>query len=76
MAIEGLQKFNPDLDTVPIVIAIIIFLFLIQQLGTQQIGKFFGPIMLIWFSFIGGIGLPTIAIVLITSLFLPLKCLS
>ncbi|NIJ52668.1 KUP/HAK/KT family potassium transporter [Dyadobacter arcticus] len=59
-AIEGLQKFNPDLDTVPIVIAIIVFLFLIQQLGTQQIGKFFGPIMLIWFSFIGGIGLLSI----------------
>lgn len=56
-AIEGLQKFDPHLDTVPIVIAIIIVLFLIQQLGTQQIGKFFGPVMLIWFSFIGVIGL-------------------
>lgn len=59
-AIEGLQKFDPELNTVPIVIAIIIFLFLIQQLGTQQIGKFFGPIMLIWFSFIGVIGLMSI----------------
>ncbi|NIJ55187.1 KUP/HAK/KT family potassium transporter [Dyadobacter arcticus] len=59
-AIEGLQKFNPELNTVPIVIVIIIFLFLIQQLGTQQIGKFFGPVMLIWFSFIGVIGLLSI----------------
>lgn len=56
-AIEGLQKFDPELNTVPIVIAIIIGLFLIQQLGTQQIGKFFGPVMLIWFTFIGVIGM-------------------
>ncbi|HWV33514.1 MAG TPA: KUP/HAK/KT family potassium transporter [Dyadobacter sp.] len=56
-AIEGLQKFDPHLNTVPIVIAIIVVLFLIQQLGTHQIGKFFGPVMLIWFSFIGVIGL-------------------
>lgn len=56
-AIEGLQKFDPHLNTVPIVIAIIVVLFLIQQLGTQQIGKFFGPVMLIWFTFIGVIGL-------------------
>lgn len=55
-AIEGLQKFDPELNTVPIVIAIIIGLFLIQQLGTQQIGRFFGPVMLVWFTFIGLIG--------------------
>jgi KUP system potassium uptake protein len=60
-AIEGLQKIYPGLDTVPIVIAIIIFLFVIQQLGTQQIGKFFGPVMLIWFSFIGVIGLMSVS---------------
>jgi KUP system potassium uptake protein len=55
-AIEGLQKFNPELNTVPIVIAIIIGLFMIQQFGTQQIGKFFGPVMLVWFTFIGVMG--------------------
>lgn len=55
-AIEGLQKFNPELNTVPIVIAIIIGLFMIQQFGTQQIGKFFGPVMVVWFTFIGVMG--------------------
>lgn len=55
-AIEGLQKFDSELNTVPIVIAIIILLFILQQIGTQKIGKFFGPIMLIWFTFIGLIG--------------------
>lgn len=55
-AIEGLQKFDPELNTVPIVIAIIIGLFTIQQFGTNQIGKIFGPVMLVWFTFIGVIG--------------------
>lgn len=56
-AVEGMLVLYPDLPTVPIVISIIIALFLIQQFGTQQIGKFFGPVMVIWFTFIGGIGL-------------------
>ncbi|GAB3022424.1 KUP/HAK/KT family potassium transporter [Spirosoma pulveris] len=55
-AIEGLLIFYPHLDTVPIVIAIIIALFVSQQFGTQFLGKLFGPIMLVWFSFIGAIG--------------------
>jgi KUP system potassium uptake protein len=55
-AIEGMRAIYPDIDTVPIVIAIIILLFVIQQFGTQQIGKFFGPVMMIWFTFIGVIG--------------------
>ncbi|MBV8256054.1 MAG: KUP/HAK/KT family potassium transporter [Chitinophaga sp.] len=56
-AIEGLQKFDPGLNTVPIVIGILIVLFIIQQFGTQQIGKLFGPVMVIWFTFIGVIGM-------------------
>jgi KUP system potassium uptake protein len=55
-AIEGLKLFYPHMNTLPIIIAIIIFLFTIQQFGTQQIGKIFGPVMVIWFSFIGIIG--------------------
>jgi len=55
-AIEGLKAIYPQLDTVPIVIAIIILLFTIQQFGTQQIGRFFGPVMVFWFGFIGVIG--------------------
>ena len=55
-AIEGLKLFYPHMDTIPIIITIIIFLFVIQQFGTQQIGKIFGPVMVIWFTFIGLIG--------------------
>ncbi len=55
-AIEGLKYFNEGIDTVPIVIAILTFLFLIQQFGTKFVGKFFGPVMFIWFSMIGTLG--------------------
>lgn len=55
-AIEGLKAIYPGINTVPIVIAILILLFTIQQFGTHQIGKIFGPVMLVWFTFIGVIG--------------------
>jgi KUP system potassium uptake protein len=56
-AIEGLAIFNPDIPTVPIVITIISFLFLIQRFGTSIVGRVFGPLMLLWFSTIGILGL-------------------
>jgi KUP system potassium uptake protein len=55
-AVEGLNNIYPDLPTIPIVVAIIIGLFLIQQFGTQAIGRFFGPIMVLWFLFLGVLG--------------------
>lgn len=56
-AIEGLQSYYPHLHTVPIVIAIIIALFIIQQFGTSLVGKAFGPMMFIWFTMLGVLGL-------------------
>lgn len=56
-AIEGLEKFNPELITVPWVIGILVLLLLFQQIGAGKIGKVFGPVMLVWFSFIGVIGM-------------------
>ncbi|OWP62251.1 potassium transporter Kup [Hymenobacter amundsenii] len=55
-AIEGLQAVYPTLPTVPIVIGIIVALFLLQSFGTQIVGKAFGPIMLVWFSMLAGLG--------------------
>src|SRR6187551_1851090 len=40
-AIEGLRYFDSHIPTIPIVIGIIFFLFLIQQFGTSFIGKTF-----------------------------------
>lgn len=60
-AIEGLKPLIPDLPVIQIVLAIIVLLFLIQRAGTSLIGKFFGPIMMIWFTMIGVIGINAIA---------------
>ncbi len=49
-AVEGLLVINPDIQTIPIVIGIIFALFFIQQFGTKFVGRFFGPVMFIWFS--------------------------
>jgi len=55
-AIEGLDLIYQDLPTVPIVLAIIIFLFGLQQFGTSLVGKAFGPIMWLWFTMIAVLG--------------------
>jgi len=55
-SIEGLKLYNPEIPVVPIVLVILAVLFFIQQFGTDFIGKSFGPIMLIWFITIAGLG--------------------
>lgn len=55
-AIEGLGLKYPGLPTVPIVLLIIIVLFVIQQFGTSTVGKAFGPIMFLWFTMMGVLG--------------------
>ncbi|QKG52430.1 KUP/HAK/KT family potassium transporter [Hymenobacter sp. BRD67] len=62
-AIEGLKILYPALNTetiVLIVIVIITLLFAFQQFGTKIVGAAFGPIMLLWFSVIGALGLSQI----------------
>lgn len=51
-AVEGLKIVAPNLDqaVVPITVAILLGLFLVQRYGTQKIGNFFGPILLVWFG--------------------------
>ncbi|WP_439952043.1 KUP/HAK/KT family potassium transporter [Flavobacterium psychrotrophum] len=56
-AIEGLKIYEPGLNTVPIVIGILFVLFAIQRFGTSLVGKFFGPMMLIWFGMLGVLGI-------------------
>ncbi len=56
-AIEGLRVYNHELNTIPIVISILFVLFFIQKFGTKFIGKFFGPMMLIWFGMLGVLGI-------------------
>ncbi|MHC1704911.1 MAG: KUP/HAK/KT family potassium transporter [Tenuifilaceae bacterium] len=56
-AVEGLTIINPNISAIPIAILILTFLFLIQQFGTEFIGKSFGPIMVIWFSTLALLGI-------------------
>lgn len=57
-AIEGIAEQSPALGdlAVPITIAILVGLFLVQRHGTNKIGIAFGPIMMVWFIAIGVIG--------------------
>lgn len=58
-AVEGLRAINPDISSntiLTIVVVILVGLFLFQQFGTGVVGKVFGPIMLIWFSYMAVIG--------------------
>lgn len=38
-------------------VAILVILFCVQRMGTDKVGFAFAPIIFVWFSFIGGIGL-------------------
>src|SRR5215831_5988171 len=58
-AVEGLKLDAPQLTpvVVPISVAILLGLFLVQRKGTAFIGSIFGPVMLLWFVVIGVLGL-------------------
>ncbi len=58
-AIEGLKIYAPQLDriVVPLTVAILVVLFLIQRNGTAWIGHIFGPVMLVWFIVIAVLGI-------------------
>ena len=57
-AIEGLQVATPMFDpyVVPIALAVLLGLFLIQSHGTAAMGRLFGPIMVVWFLVIAALG--------------------
>ncbi len=58
-AVEGLEIATPVFKPyiVPISASILAGLFILQSDGTARIGKLFGPVMLVWFTVIGGAGL-------------------
>ncbi|CCI86092.1 KUP/HAK/KT family potassium transporter [Lactobacillus pasteurii] len=69
-AIEGLKGMEFGSGNIPvdsqqmviiITVVILLFLFLIQRMGTSIIGKAFGPVMFIWFTFLGVVGLMNMA---------------
>ena len=61
-AVEGLEVAQPGLANavLPIGIAILAVLFVAQRFGTHVVGRFFGPVMLLWFAVLAVLGLPEI----------------
>lgn len=61
-AVEGLTISTPIPKTwiLPICVAILVFLFGIQKHGTGKVGVLFGPVVLIWFTTLGALGLGAI----------------
>ncbi|WP_395713116.1 potassium transporter Kup [Reyranella sp.] len=57
-AVEGLSAVAPGLTplVVPLSLAILVGLFLLQARGTADVGRLFGPVMLIWFITLGVLG--------------------
>lgn len=51
-AIEGLQVAAPQMKTyvVPLTIAVLVGLFVVQSRGSEKIGAYFGPVMAVWFT--------------------------
>ncbi|MFN3618600.1 MAG: potassium transporter Kup, partial [Aquabacterium sp.] len=62
-AVEGLEVAAPGLKryVVPITLVVLTALFIVQRHGTGGIGKFFGPITLVWFLVLAVLGLVHVA---------------
>ncbi|MEO0316926.1 MAG: hypothetical protein RL404_603 [Pseudomonadota bacterium] len=61
-AVEGLEVIHPDLKrfVIPITLVIVVALFMIQRYGTAAVGRFFGPIMVIWFVSLAAFGIASV----------------
>ncbi len=61
-AVEGLEVISPAFKTwvIPLTLGVLFCLFAVQKRGTGGIGKFFGPITLIWFAAIAVLGVAQI----------------
>ncbi len=58
-AMEGLKLVTPAFEpfVLPVTLAILVGLFMIQRRGTASIGRLFGPVMVTWFAVIGLLGI-------------------
>nr|WP_315210749.1 potassium transporter Kup [uncultured Albidiferax sp.] len=62
-AVEGLEVISPTFKkfVIPLALVILYVLFVVQKRGTASIGRFFGPIMVVWFVVIATLGVINIA---------------
>ncbi|WP_371861747.1 potassium transporter Kup [Pseudoduganella albidiflava] len=61
-AIEGLEVATPALEhyVVPLTIVVLVSLYSVQRHGTAGIGRFFGPVMVLWFAALAIMGIVNI----------------
>ncbi|PVU82017.1 potassium transporter Kup [Cellulomonas sp. WB94] len=61
-AIEGVVVVNPSLKqlVLPVSVAVLTVLFVVQRWGTEAVGKAFGPVMTVWFVVLAALGVPHI----------------
>jgi KUP system potassium uptake protein len=62
-AVEGVKVAAPSVSglVIPITVVIIAALFMVQRLGTGAVGRLFGPVMAVWFTVLGVLGVRGIA---------------
>ncbi|MFC5300140.1 potassium transporter Kup [Azospira restricta] len=62
-AVEGLEIIAPDLHPfiIPVTLLVLVALFAMQKRGTARVGGMFGPVMIVWFATLAGLGLYNIA---------------
>ena len=62
-AVEGLEVISPNFTkaVIPLTLVILFLLFFVQKRGTTGIGKFFGPIMVVWLITLSVLGVSQIA---------------
>jgi len=61
-AMEGLEVIEPDLHPfiVPMAVLVLVILFSTQRFGTARVGRVFGPVMVLWFLVLAGLGIANI----------------
>lgn len=61
-AMEGINVISPTLAdyVLPLTIGILIGLFMVQKRGTGTVGQWFGPVMIVWFTTLGAVGVHNI----------------
>src|SRR5947199_2105898 len=62
-AVEGLEVKEPELQpyVLPLTLVLLIALFIAQRRGTERVGGLFGPVMIVWFTVLGMLGIAEIA---------------
>ena len=62
-AVEGLEVAAPDFHqfVVPVTLVVLTGLFAAQRFGTAAVGRFFGPVMVVWFAVLAVLGVVHIA---------------